>query len=180
MLGHLLNVENGSIMMLRKSGTLVLFFMLIVCSSDLWGSKAAQLQESPVLIRADRLYDGYTFKGRSSVLIADGKVNRVDTPPLDKKNHTGGTIDLGDATLFPGFIELHAHSSLKKIPHETLLRHGITTIRDLNGVVHQPYGGRGNLRVLTSGPSITVREGGRSCRNCIGKARSARTSPYHT
>ncbi len=135
---------------------LALLLMFSVCSAVRAESETIQPPGASVLIRVDRLYDGYGFQGNSSVLITDGKVSRVDTPPLDESNHTGQIVDLGDATLFPGFIELHAHSSLKKIPHETLLRHGITTIRDLNGVVHQPYGGDGNLRVLTSGPSITV------------------------
>ncbi len=157
---HILsNAPKGTIKKLHEFQALALLFTLVACSSAHSESKTAQLQEHPVLVCADRLYDGYAFQGESSVLIVDGKISRVDTPPLDEMNHTGRIIDLGDATLFPGFIELHAHSSLKKIPHETLLRHGITTIRDLNGVVHQPYGGKGSLRVLTSGPSITVPDG---------------------
>ncbi len=37
--------------------------------------------------------------------------------------------------------------------------HGITTIRDLGGPVHKPFGGKGSLRVLTSGPIITAPNG---------------------
>ena len=41
--------------------------------------------------------------------------------------------DLGDATILPGFIELHAHLSFQGIPADTVLKHGITTIRDVGG-----------------------------------------------
>ncbi len=80
----------------------------------------------------------------------------INPSPTILRSRSPKSIDLGNATLFPGFIELHAHSSLKQVPHETLLRHGITTIGDLNGPLHPPYGGNGSLRVLTSGPSLTA------------------------
>ena len=54
---------------------------------------------------------------------------------------------------------MHAHLSYQKVPAQTVLKHGITTIRDLGGPIHQPYGGDGNLRVLTSGPIITAPNG---------------------
>ena len=72
------------------------------------------------------------------------------------KSSAAKVIDLGDATLLPGFIELHAHLAFQHIPADTVLKHGITTIRDVGGPLHQPYGGDGSLRVLTSGPIITA------------------------
>ncbi|MGQ0444889.1 MAG: amidohydrolase family protein [Beijerinckiaceae bacterium] len=68
-------------------------------------------------------------------------------------------IDLGDSTILPGFIELHAHTALHGIPSRTVLRHGVTTVRDVGGPLLAPSGGDGHLRVLTAGPLITVRGG---------------------
>ncbi len=136
-------------------GLITLLFVSIGCGTtqtDLTNPKTAN---NSILIRVDRVFDGYAFRGSSSVLVVDDKITRIDTPAVSGAR-AEKTIDLGDATLFPGFIELHAHSSYRNVPHDTLLRHGITTIRDLNGAVHQPYGGKGGLRVLTSGPSLTA------------------------
>jgi len=54
---------------------------------------------------------------------------------------------------------LHAHLTYHNIPEDIILRHGITTIRDVGGPLHKPYGGDGGLRVLTSGPIITAPNG---------------------
>jgi len=50
------------------------------------------------------------------------------------KSSVAKVIDLGDATLLPGFIELHAHLAFQHIPADTVLKHGITTIRDVGGL----------------------------------------------
>ncbi len=135
----------------------IIFALLFAgCETTKTSHNNSRVQQDALLVSADRMFDGYGFKGRTSVLVADGKVAEINPSPSVLSGRSVKTIDLGDATLFPGFIELHAHSSLKSVPHETLLRHGITTIRDLNGAVHHPYGGDGNLRVLTSGPSLTA------------------------
>ncbi len=126
------------------------------CATTQTSHIKSRAKQDSLLVSADRMFDGLAFKGRSSVLIVDGKITGINPPSTVIKSHSVKTIDLGDATLFPGFIELHAHSSYKNVPHETLLKHGITTIRDLNGVIHHPYGGNGRLRVLTSGPSLTA------------------------
>ncbi|MCK9397501.1 MAG: amidohydrolase family protein [Methylobacter sp.] len=108
-----------------------------------------------ILLHSARLFDGNTIKTNTSVLIENGKIARVDS----RESFPSGTakeIDLGDATLLPGFIELHAHLSYRHIPADIVLKHGITTVRDVGGPIHQPYGGDGSLRVLTSGPIITA------------------------
>ena len=112
-----------------------------------------------VLLHAARVFDGDSIRTDTSVLVIDGKVARIDKresfkscgKPCDAK-----VIDLGDATLLPGFIELHAHLSFQNVPADTVLKHGITTIRDVGGPIHKPYGGDGSLRVLTSGPILTA------------------------
>lgn len=108
-----------------------------------------------ILLHAARMFDGNTFKANTSVLIENGKIARIDRREAFQPG-TAKEIDLGDATLLPGFIELHAHIGYHHIPGDTVLKHGITTVRDVGGPVHPPYGGDGSLRVLTSGPIITA------------------------
>ncbi|MDD1609744.1 MAG: amidohydrolase, partial [Methylococcaceae bacterium] len=94
----------------------------------------------------------------TSVLITKGQITQIDNREAFKAT-VATVIDLGDATLLPGFIELHAHLDFRHIPADTVLRHGITTLRDVGGTVHQPYGGEGSLRVLSSGQIITAPNG---------------------
>lgn len=116
-------------------------------------------QESDtLLLHADRVFDGKNFRSNTSLIIVDGKVEKIDARRSFESNYSR-IIDLGDATLLPGFIELHAHISFQKVPADTILKHGITTVRDVGGPVHKPFGGKGSLRVLTSGPIITAPNG---------------------
>lgn len=136
----------------RQSLNLLLTLSLILSSA----SSAAE--DAPLLIRAARIFDGYTMRNTAAVLISDGKISAIgDQETL--KDLNANTLDLGDATLLPGFIELHAHLGFQQVPAETVLRHGITSLRDVGGPLHQPYGGKGQLRVLTSGPILTAAEG---------------------
>jgi hypothetical protein len=116
---------------------------------------AQETEQTPILIHAARVFDGNTIKMNTSVLVIGGVIAQIDSPEAFK-SITAKVIDLGDATLLPGFIELHAHLGFHHIPADTVLKHGITTIRDVGGPLHQPYGGDGSLRVLTSGPIITA------------------------
>jgi len=130
--------------------------MLNGCSISPFLNK--QEKENSLLIYADRVFDGHTIKTNTAVLITGNKIARIDS--LDAFHiKPAKIINLGDATLLPGFIELHAHLSFKNVPAEIVLKHGITTIRDLGGPIHQPFGGDGRLRILTSGPIITAPNG---------------------
>jgi imidazolonepropionase-like amidohydrolase len=116
---------------------------------------AKESVHGPVLLHAARVFDGNNMRTNTSVLVINGKVAEINTRDAFKSS-TAHAIDLGDATILPGFIELHAHLAYQNIPADTVLKHGITTIRDVGGPVHLPYGGDGSLRVLTSGPIITA------------------------
>jgi hypothetical protein len=129
-----------------------LFLVLTVFTSSL--VIAQETGQSPILLHAARVFDGINIRTNTSVLVINGKVAQIDTREAFKSSDAK-VIDLGDATLLPGFIELHAHLAFQNIPADTVLKHGITTIRDVGGPLHQPYGGDGSLRVLTSGPIIT-------------------------
>lgn len=132
---------------------LLLFLALTAFAS--FPVTAQETEQTPILIHAARVFDGTTIRADTSVLVVGGVVAQLDSREAFK-SIKAKVIDLGDATLLPGFIELHAHLGFHHIPADTVLKHGITTIRDVGGPLHQPYGGDGSLRVLTSGPIITA------------------------
>lgn len=108
-----------------------------------------------IMLRAARVFDGVELHHDYAVLVADGKI--VRTGP--SKNMPGTGVrqkDLGDATLMPGIVEMHSHIVFQKVPQDVVLRHGITTARDLGGPLRRPAGVQGHLRLLTSGPILTA------------------------
>ncbi|MCX7185362.1 MAG: amidohydrolase family protein [Nitrosospira sp.] len=130
-----------------------LFLALAVFVTPL--AVAQETEPGSILLHAARVFDGNDIRTNISVLVINGQIARIDTRESFKSSNAK-VIDLGDATILPGFIELHAHLTFQNVPASTVLKHGITTIRDLGGPVHKPYGGDGSLRVLTSGPIITA------------------------
>jgi imidazolonepropionase-like amidohydrolase len=63
--------------------------------------------EPPILIRAARLFDGTRLTAPGAVLVAGDRIlaagGAVDAPPDAR------VLDLGDATILPGLIDLHTH-----------------------------------------------------------------------
>jgi len=145
-------MQNRVIMKIPSPIELLLFLALTAFASP---ATAQETEQTPVLIHAARVFDGNNIRTNTSVLVKDGQVAKIDAREAFKPGNAN-VIDLGDATLLPGFIELHAHLDFQQVPADTVLKHGITTIRDVGGPLHQPYGGDGSLRVLTSGPIITA------------------------
>ena len=95
------------------------------------------------------------MRTHAAVLIEDGKVRSIgQATKLQAKVQQ--RIDLGDATLLPGFIEPHAHAIFAGVPLDVVLLHGITTIRDLGGPLQKASGGEGSIRLLTAGPILTA------------------------
>lgn len=141
---------------LYSQAILYLFSLLTFLASHL--AIAQETEPRSILLHAARVFDGNNIRTNTSVLVINGQVARIDTRESFKPGNAK-VIDLGDATILSGFIELHAHLSFQNIPADTVLKHGITTIRDVGGPVHRPYGGNGSLRVLTLGPIITVPDG---------------------
>jgi imidazolonepropionase-like amidohydrolase len=111
-----------------------------------------------ILISAHRLFDGVRFHRDHAVLIEGGLITVVG-PSEQLRKRAAKAIDLEDATILPGFIELHAHSLIRKVPPDIILRHGVTTVRDVGGPLAPVSGGVGKLRLLTAGPIITVQSG---------------------
>ncbi len=140
--------------LIMKTPSLIKFLLFLTLTAFASFPIIAQ-ETAPVLIHAARVFDGNNMRTNTSVLVIGGVVAQIDAREAFKSG-AAKVIDLGDATLLPGFIELHAHLAFQHIPVDTVLKHGITTIRDVGGPLHPPYGGDGSLRVLTSGPIITA------------------------
>jgi imidazolonepropionase-like amidohydrolase len=132
-------------------------FLLLVLLIHIPSQAVAQETEA-IILHADRIFDGSDFKSHLSILINDGKIIKV-APRESIDSNNAKVIELGDATVLPGFIEMHAHLAFQNVPADVVLKHGITTIRDVGGPVHTPHGGDGSLRVMTSGPILTAPKG---------------------
>lgn len=105
---------------------------------------------------ADRVFDGIRVLEQHAVAVAGDRIAAVG--PADRIPGPGKRIRFA-GTLLPGFIDLHAHLLLDQIPPETILRHGITTVRDTGGPLVASSGGDGHLRVLGAGPILTAPRG---------------------
>jgi imidazolonepropionase-like amidohydrolase len=106
--------------------------------------------EGDLLIRADRLFDGTRMIEPGAVLIRGDEILAVGT---DVKADAERTIALGDATIMPGFIDLHVH-----VREPALVRAGVTTVRDLGSTIDLLAGATRPqpLRVLAAGPIVTA------------------------
>ena len=116
------------------------------------GSRSERV-EGDLVVTADRLFDGertiedaaVVVKGRS--VVAAGRRDEIDA-------RAERTIDLGDATVLPGFVDLHVHAF-----GEGMLLGGVTTVRDLGAPIDAlppPAARPGRVRVLAAGPIVTV------------------------
>ncbi|MGR8930080.1 MAG: amidohydrolase family protein [Gammaproteobacteria bacterium] len=123
-----------------------------------FSSNWALADGKPLLISAARVFDGFVMRKNQTVHVENGKIKRIDASEAFS-DFEATRLDLGEATLLPGFIELHAHLHFRQVPADVVLRHGVTTLRDLGGPLYPPYGGDGSLRVMTSGPIITAPAG---------------------
>lgn len=108
------------------------------------------------VLAADQVFDGRQMLEQHAVAVSGNRIAGV--APADRLPGRGPVIRFS-GTLLPGFIELHAHHLLAQIPPDIILRHGITTIRDIGGPLVPPSGGDGRLRVLSAGPILTAPRG---------------------
>lgn len=132
--------------------TIVLRLILIAVS--LWAGGVAA-KPATLLVTARWVFDGEQMLEHKAVLIKNGKLLAIAEPELLKAN-ADKVLNLGDASLLPGFIELHGHVAFQQVPASVILAHGVTTVRDVGGPLLAPSGGNGQLRLLTAGPILTV------------------------
>jgi Amidohydrolase family len=105
------------------------------------------------VIAADRVFDGTRALDHHAVAVRGDRIAAV--APADRLSGPGPRIRF-TGTLLPGFIDLHGHPLLGQVPPDTILRHGLTTIRDTGGPLVPPSGGDGRLRLLGAGPILTA------------------------
>jgi len=141
----------------------------------------AQTPSAPVVLKAARLFDGKseTLMSPAMILVQGDRIQAVGS---SIQVPTGATvIDLGDATLMPGFMDAHTHLSmeypvdfnqteldslkltiaertLRRIPDvKATLLSGFTTVRDVGSADFIDVGLRNAIqRKLIVGPRMLV------------------------
>lgn len=115
-------------------------------------------EKAPLLLRAARIFNGNQLINDAEILIFGNSIAAIGKSH-SLKSQNAKVIDLEDSTILPGFIELHSHIDFKKVPKDVVLRHGITTARDVGGKLLPVSGGDGDLRLLTAGAILTAVNG---------------------
>jgi len=91
----------------------ILTASLTLLAANAWAADAAPAAPHTVVLRAARMFDGASGKlvEHPQLTIVGNKIVRV--AQSDKADVPAGAdvIDLGDATLMPGFIDAHVHLS---------------------------------------------------------------------
>ena len=145
---------------------------------------AAMPRQRPTVIRAARYFDGRgdtVVDGGVAVLVENGVITRVGKAAAVVAPPDSETIDLGDATLLPGFIDAHTHTTFESSPDyykddfeqrhrpateqafyaaayaKKLLEAGFTTVRDLGSSDLLDVGLRNAIKAdLVPGPRMLV------------------------
>ena len=132
----------------RLTGVGIVALLALACS-------AAAAPATPVTtyLSASRVFDGVRLlTGGASVEVRAGRI--VAVGKLRIPSHGARVVRLGDATLMPGFIDLHVHES-----PSVLLQDGVTTTRNVGeqeSTLRPPFAAKGYPRIVAAGPLITV------------------------
>lgn len=156
---RIIDIKSLAISLILTVSLAFAVIFLFLKDSNAASNDRKQYKNCQMLI-ADRVFDGFNLHENAAVIYKNNRVIEIGPrSQLSKKCKKRKQLDLGDATIFPGFIESHAHTSFQNVSNETLLKHGVTTVRDTGGPLHQPMGGNGKLRLLSSGPIIQAPDG---------------------
>lgn len=135
--------------------TILLFVMLLIGACSANRAELASGVSSAYVIHARRIFDGHEFLPEGYVVVKNGRIASLGFVPPTQIGKAK-MLELGDSTLLPGFIESHAHLIYRNVSEDVVLRHGITTLRDLGGPIPESRGGKGRLRMVSSGPILTA------------------------
>jgi imidazolonepropionase-like amidohydrolase len=141
-----------------KNSIIAHSFIFLAFSTYPAKAKDSHSSNGLTLYSASRVFDGEKIHENASVLIKNNKIISIGSQN-DYKNQKLNRYNLGDATILPGFIELHAHILLTNVATDKVLKHGVTTARDVGGPLKPISGGDGHLRLLTAGPILTTQKG---------------------
>ena len=144
------------------------------------GLRAAEPPAPPLVLRAARLLDGTGSDPRKNVavVIRDGRIDRVAAAGGFEPPPGASTVDLGDVTLVPGFIDCHVHLTMEitrgwelqavkgtpadaalfgAVSAQKTLRAGFTTVRNLGDQGGESVALRNAIdRGLLPGPRIVT------------------------
>jgi imidazolonepropionase-like amidohydrolase len=104
----------------------------------------------------------------AAVLIREGRIAAVGTVAQVKASETARVIDVGGATVLPGFINAHVHGSYDEDTLKAWARGGVTTVRDMatGQPVKDAFAFRDGLRddlqcarLVAAGRMVTVPDG---------------------
>jgi imidazolonepropionase-like amidohydrolase len=166
--------------MTQRKVTQRLAAMAFICCASL--SSAAPVTSAPaIVLKAKHLFDSVSGKlMEPGMVVVEG--NKIQAVGVDLKVPEGAqVIDLGDATLLPGFIDAHVHLSnessknwyedwydgLMRFPAEqamyaahyakVTLEAGITTVRDLGSSDYISLGLRNAIKDgIVPGPRMLI------------------------
>lgn len=149
---------------------------VLLLAYSVWGAESG-----PVVLKAARMFDGKSDQlvTPGIVVVANGKITACG--PKAQIPSGARVVDLGDATLLPGFMDAHTHLTMEfskdwkqdridsfelTIPERTLagverarktLLAGFTTVRDLGGEELMDVGMRNAIRKgMIIGPRMLV------------------------
>jgi imidazolonepropionase-like amidohydrolase len=109
-----------------------------------------------MIVSAPRVFDGMRLIEDGAVLIRGGRVVRVG-PSGEVRARHARRISLTDATVLPGFIDLHVHAETP-----ALARDGVMTVRNLGQELEHlppPRDRPGKQRRRSAGPIVSVPDG---------------------
>jgi imidazolonepropionase-like amidohydrolase len=124
-------------------------------------AEPARAPERPrdLVVSAGYVFDGEKMLRNAAVRIRGTRITAVG-PIARVARKPARRIRLRNATLLPGFIDLHVHVPPSfRGTQETILRRGVTTIRDLGtpeAALPAPRYRPGRIRAVYAGPLITA------------------------
>lgn len=130
--------------------------LLLLVAAGCGGSDTVR---GDLAVSADRVFDGRRMIGDGVVVVRGDEIVAVGE---DLDVDAERTIELGDATVMPGVIDLHVHlGGMPAGGARVIARSGLTTARDLGSPI-ETLGARDEdapLRLLRAGPIVTAPDG---------------------